>query len=340
MLKMALEAFLDSNYHLVAPSAGFLHSSRSDDSLEEHGQYQAGVASLFNASTGNVPITSSRIGNPNVGGIVPLDTNRIRGSYSRASSLVADSKFAFPEGSNMHRSAATNMGSDVYSLSSPALFASSDLRVSGSSIENAAFSAQQASHLTPKKPQVSKKKQQQKGFTPLSRSGSQKLQNSPLCVVKPESINLTQRQKKSRLDFREDVIPDQYISQHLRQTSDSVQFQGHNTPQLPALFQHHLHQNSNQLNVSHAVPQLNGVIIQPQQPKMRNQLQQQVVHHQMSDDYHADEGVCTRRLMQYIRDQRHRMPVSISFVAALFSLICFWLNLLMIILSYFGCLLS
>ncbi|PON58365.1 LIM-domain binding protein/SEUSS [Parasponia andersonii] len=305
-MKMALEAFLNSNNHLAATSAGLLQSSSSDNSFEEHGQYQAGVASPFNASTGNLPIPN-RTGNANVG-TVPLDirnTNQIIGSYSRASSLVTDSNFAFSEGPNMHRSVSASMGSDFGLLSSPALFSAHDLRVSGSSIENGAFTAQQTSHLAPNKPQVSKKKQQQKGLTLGSRPGSQKLQSSPLCAVKQEPINITQRQKKPRLDFREEAIPDQYISRQLRLTPNTVQSPRHNTPQLSGLIQH---QNSNQLNVLHAVAQLNGVVIQPQQQQLRNQLQHQVVQNRISNDHQVDEGACTLQLMQYMRHKRHRPP--------------------------------
>lgn len=298
MFEMALETYYDSNFNLAAANEGFLQSSSSDNSPEEHEQYQAAATSLLNASSENLP--SSGISNLNVG-IVHVDRNQAIGSNSRASSLATDANLAFLEGPNIHRSAISIVDTDPNLLALP-----SSMAIDGACV------AQQNFHLGPKKPQVAKKKQQQqKGFTALSPTGSQKHQNALLSGLKQEHINATKRFKKPRMDISEETVPDQYISPQLGQSQETVQLQTHaHVHQLSGLIQHHMNRNAYEQKVSHSVPlpQSQSVPIQPQNQETNFQLQLPVVHR--VSNAHQFDGVCTRRLMQYIHNLRRRPLVS------------------------------
>ena len=286
MVKMALETFYDSNFHLAALNAGFLQFPSSDNSLEEHEKYQASVASLLNAAPGNSMHTSSRIATFNVDSIPPTI-----GSNVRENSLVKDARFAFSEGPNMNASVTTNIGSSFKIVQQPAL-----------------FSSQQTSLLNPKRPQADRRKQQQKGLTA-------KHQNLLPSEVNLDLNNVNQRHKKPRLD--EETIPGQLISECGQQSQGTLQLKRNtHKHQLSGLVQHHMLQSGNKLEASQSVPQCHGVFIQPQNQLMSDQLQQQGVHG-VGDEQQPDEGVFTHRLMKYVYHLRNRPPVSITIAGSM-----------------------
>ncbi|KAF3448490.1 hypothetical protein FNV43_RR09203 [Rhamnella rubrinervis] len=280
---MALKAFLDSNCELavnaVARSRGFVPSSSSDSLLQKHGEYQAVVASLLNATSGNVFSSPSRI----------------------SSSSVMDANLAFSNKSPyLYRSDNANIQSK---LKVPAMPVSSFL--------DSSSTAQHIFNIDQNRSQMLKRKQLEEVFPATTCTASERHHSSLVIGVKQEPIlpiNSTQRHKKPRLEIKEDSSCHQYNIQQLLQSQDSGHLQRH-TPQLQALFQNHLYGNQNQSKVSHSIPQLLGVHMQSQQQKMRNQLQQQGVNRVSTSNMHPlDEGVCSRRLMQYLNHLRHRPP--------------------------------
>lgn len=274
---MALKTFLDSNcelsVHPVATSGGFVPSSSSDNLLQKHGEYQAVVASLLNATSGNVFSSDSRI----------------------ASSSAMDANLAFSNNSPyLYRSANTNIESNLKVPAMPA-----------SSVPDTSSTAQHIFNIAQNRFQMLKRKQLEEVFPATTYTASEKHHNSFVIGVKQEH-------KKPRLEIKEEASCHQFNIQQLLQSQDSGHLQRH-TPQLQALFQNHLFGNQNQSKVSPSVQQLLGVHMQSPQQKMRNQLQQQGVNRvSTSKMYPLDEGVCSRRLMQYLYHLRQRPPVCID----------------------------
>lgn len=256
-----------------------MQSSGSDNLLQKHGQYHAVVASLLNASSGNLSNSTSRI----------------------ASSSVMDANLTCPKIPYSYASANTTIESNI---NVPTLPSSSLLN--GSSIAQHTFNASQ------NRPYMLKKKKAEEVFPSMTSPESQKHFNSLVVGVKQEPIDSTQRHKKPRLDIKEEAIENQYSIQQLLQSQNSMQLQRY-TPQLQELFQNHMSWNQNQKKISYYGSKLQGVHMQPQQQPMQNQQQHQGVNSVSSTCLQPlDEGICSRRLMQYIFHLRHRPPVSIG----------------------------
>ena len=134
-----------------------------------------------------------------------------------------------------------------------------------------------------------------------------------------EGGNIFHLQKKARLDMRQDDI-----LQQLLQRPDSLQM----NPQMQNLIQQRLIQQRQQ-QIMQTMPPMQRAQIQQQQ-ELRQQLQQQMI--QAAPPHLRrpfDNGVCARRLMQYLYHQRHRPSVRHIF------LVDFCLGLSISIIDFF-----
>ncbi|PSS32400.1 Transcriptional regulator SLK2 [Actinidia chinensis var. chinensis] len=102
----------------------------------------------------------------------------------------------------------------------------------------------------------------------------------------------------------------QQVLQQLLQRQDSMQLQNHNH-QLQALIQQQrLHQQQQFLQSISPVQRAHLLQQQQQQLQLRQQLQQQNMQPLSSIKRPIDNGVCSRRLMQYLYHQRQRPPAN------------------------------
>ncbi|PPS10550.1 hypothetical protein GOBAR_AA10091 [Gossypium barbadense] len=107
-------------------------------------------------------------------------------------------------------------------------------------------------------------------------------------------------QKKTRVDVKQEDILQQQVLQQLLQRQDSMQLPGRN-PQLQALIQQ---QRLRQQQMLQSMPPLQRAHLQ-QQMQLRQQLQQQDMQ-QVASIKRPSDGVCARRLMQYLCHQSQR----------------------------------
>lgn len=140
--------------------------------------------------------------------------------------------------------------------------------------------------------------------------------------------DMSHLQKKPRLDIKqEDIIHQQVIQQALHR-QDSLQLQTHN-PELQALIQQHRLRQQQQQFLQSIPPVQRAHLLQQQQ--FRQQLQQQGMQPVSSGERPYDNGVCSRRLMQYLYHQRQRPHVSwsiINYIEQLTSSCCCFFNFL------------
>lgn len=279
---MALEAFSDSKYQF-AFSSGVLNQvtgdtmqpSSSNHLLQNDGQYRAAVASLLNASSGNLSGSAANINEGMVTGLrnqtIVQETTNYR--LSRFSSLLPNSSSAISMGPQSHRSASA----DVYSyLNLPPLpvFSSHSSSSTGSSNTDGSSTLQQTSHLGINSSQPRKRKQQQRGLSATSPPDLHRRQGESSNDKKLDICASTEMQKKPRL----------------------------NTLQLGS--------KSEQQNILHSTPEFGAVDIDKmQQQQMRHHQLQQPMH-QVPAAYALHSGVCSRRIMQYMYHLRHRPSVS------------------------------
>lgn len=279
---MALEAFSDSKYQF-AFSSGVLNQvtgdtvqpSSSNHLLQNDGQYQAVVASLLNASSGNLSGSAANMNEGMVTGlrsqtIVQETTNYRLSSFS---SLHPSSNSAVSLGPQSHRSASADMYSYL-NLPPLPVFSSHSLSSTGSSNTDGSSLMQQTSHLGINSSQPRKRKQQQRGFSATSPPDLQRRQSSSSNGKKLDISASTEVHKKPRL----------------------------NTLQLRS--------KSEQQNVLQPTPQFGVVDIDKLQQQQMRQHQLQQVMHQVPAAYALHSGVCSRRIMQYMYHLRHRPSVS------------------------------
>ncbi|KAE8055255.1 hypothetical protein FH972_012107 [Carpinus fangiana] len=205
------------------PTGGFVGSSSSDNLPPKDEHYQAVVASLLNASSGNLPNTASMIAHMNldrVSGEMNLTAlnNTTNGTSGRPSSLVTNSKPALSKGPHLHRSSGGNMDSYLELPTSPASFSSRNLS-SRSSVLDGSSITQHTSYLDTNSVQVNKRKHHQKV--------AEMHNNSLLNGIKQDNRTPTQMHKKPRVDIQQEAIMHQHILQQLLQNSDSAQLRGH-----------------------------------------------------------------------------------------------------------------
>lgn len=311
----------------LAPTrvAGGLTQSSSSSGIffQGDGQSQAVVNSHLSSSYANSSSSIPGTGRPNLGPVSGDINNAMLNSVANsgpsvgASSLVTDANSAFSGGPHLQRSASINTESYMRLPASPMSFSSNNISISGSSVVDGSTVVQQGSHQDPSVQQVhqgQQQQQQQQGASsatslPPSQSGQVSL---PMGSRVPGSVvqdpnNISQVQKKPRLDIKQEDILQQQVLQQLLQRPDSMQLQGRN-PQLQALLQQQRLRQQQQLLQS--MPPLHRAQLQHQQQQqlqLRQQLQQGI--QQVSAIKRPyDGGVCARRLMQYLYHQRQRPP--------------------------------
>ncbi|CAN1755079.1 Probable transcriptional regulator SLK2 [Linum perenne] len=168
---------------------------------------------------------------------------------------------------------------------SPMSFTSNNISISGNSAVDGSSVVQQGNHQESNAQQIHHSQLQQRSYL--------------------QDPNLSQVQKKPRLDIKQEDMLQQQVLQQLLQRQDSMQFQAHN-PQLQSLLQQQRLRQQQQILQS--MPPLQRAHFQQQQQlQMRQQMQQQAMQPAPNSVKRPfDNGVCARRMMQYLYHQRQR----------------------------------
>ncbi|XP_038994159.1 probable transcriptional regulator SLK2 [Hibiscus syriacus] len=197
---------------------------------------------------------------------------------------------------------------------SPMSFSSNNISMSGSSVVDGSSVGQLGSQQDPSVQQMQPSQLLQQGAStatslPAFQTGQVSLPMGPRVPgsFMQDPNNLSQVQKKPRLDIKQEDILQQQVLQQLLQRQDSMQLQARN-PQFQALFQQQRLRQQQQILQS--MPPLQRAQLQQQQQQMqlRQQMQQQGMQQVAGMKRPFDGGVCARRLMQYLFHQRKRPP--------------------------------
>ncbi|KAK8599503.1 hypothetical protein V6N13_077424 [Hibiscus sabdariffa] len=300
----------------MAPSrvAGGLTQSSSSSGIFFQGDGQSQdvlksrLSSAYENSSNSIPGT----GRPNLG-LVSGDINSAllngvvnSGPSVGASSLVTDANSAISGGPHLQRSASFNTESYMRLPASPMSFSSNNISMSGSSAVDGSSVGQLGSHQDPIVQQMQHSQLLQQGAStatslPASQTGQVSLPMGPRVPgsFMQDPNNLSQVQKKPRLDIKQEDILQQQVLQQLLQRQDSMQLQPRN-PQVQALIQQQRLRQQQQILQS--MPPLQRAQLQ------QHQLQQQGMQQVAGMKRPIDGGVCARRLMQYLYHQRQRPP--------------------------------
>ncbi|XP_010940888.1 probable transcriptional regulator SLK2 [Elaeis guineensis] len=198
-----------------------------------------------------------------------------------ASSLVTDANSALSGGHQLQRSTSINTESYMRLPASPMSFSSNN--VSGSSVMDGSSIVQQSPHHD----QV----QKQVASSATSQLTAQELGDS------------SNPQKKPPVDMRPDNASQNQVIQQL--------LQRHQSPQLQALIQQQrlAQRQAQQQQLLQSFPQMQRAqIAHQQQQNLRHYMQQQTMQPSTPAKWPLDNGICARRLMQYLYHQRHRPP--------------------------------
>ncbi|KAJ6748027.1 LIM-DOMAIN BINDING PROTEIN/SEUSS-RELATED [Salix purpurea] len=309
----------------MAPSrvAGALAQSSSSSGIffQGDGQSQGLVNSHLSSSFGNSSNSIPGTGRPNLGPVSGDMNNAVFNSVANsgpsvgASSLVTDANSALSGGPHLQRSASINTESYMRLPASPMSFSSNNISISGSSVVDGSSVVQQGNHQDRNVQQVPQNQQQQHGTSsatslPTSQIGQVSLPIGPRGQGSflQDPNNLSQVQKKPRLDIKQEDILQHQMLQQLLQRQDSVQQQNRNSQLQNLIHQHRLRQQQHQLLQS--MPPLQRAQLQQQQQQqqqqmhLRQQMQQQAMQPVSSLKRPFDGGICARRLMQYLYHQR------------------------------------
>ncbi|KAJ6843184.1 putative transcriptional regulator SLK2 [Iris pallida] len=202
-----------------------------------------------------------------------------------ASSLVTDANSGLSGGPQLQRSTSINNESYMRLPASPMSFSSNN--ISGSSMMDGSSIVQQS----PRHEQLKRG---------ASTSGSTH------AIIKQEpGVNLMHSQKKPRLDPRQDDVLQQQVIHQLLQRQDSLQLQGHQSPQLNAILQQQRFAQQRQQQQQQILQSLPHMMRAPMPQQLRpNHMQVPTPPVRRP----SDSGICARRLMQYMFHQRHRPP--------------------------------
>lgn len=325
---LALESYLDSNHQgtvpVMGPSrvAGGLSQSSASSGIFFQGdaQSQNVINSHLGSPFGNSANSISGTGRSNLGPVsgdvnqTVLNSVANSGPSVGASSLVTDANSAFSGGPQLQRSASTNTESYLRLPASPMSFSSNNISASGSSVIDGPPTVQQVSHHDASVQQAIQSQQHlQQGGSSINSLPASQTSQLPLAMgaritnsFVQDPANLSQLQKKPRVDIKQEDILQQQVLQQLLQRQDGLQLQGH-SPQLQAIIQQQRMRQQQQ--ILQAMPQMQRVHLQQQQQQqqLRQHLQQQSLQQMaaMKNPYETG-GVCARRLMQYLYHQRQR----------------------------------
>ncbi|XP_058204551.1 probable transcriptional regulator SLK2 [Rhododendron vialii] len=293
-------------------------SSSSGISFQGDGQSQAVGYSRPSSSFGNSSNSIQGVGrshNSPVSGDASntfLNSVASPGPSAGVSSLVTDANSGLSGGPNLRRSSSFNTESYMRIPASPMSFSSNNVSISGSSVMDGSCVVQQNSNQDTNSQQVSRSQQQQhqgaSGATslPTSRMGQVSFPTgSRVRGAFTQDPDMSHLQKKPRLDIKQEDIMHQQVIQQALHRQDSLQLQTHN-PELQALIQQHRLRQQQQQFLQSIPPVQRAHLLQQQQ--FRQQLQQQGMQPVSSGERPYDNGVCSRRLMQYLYHQRQRPP--------------------------------
>ncbi|GFZ15299.1 SEUSS-like 2 [Actinidia rufa] len=302
--------------------AGGVARSSSSSGILFQGDEQSQVAgnSQLSSSFGNSPILTPGAGRSNLGPMSGDASNTVlnsvptSGPSAGASSLVTDANSGLSGGPHLQRSASFNTESYMRLPASPMSFSSNNVSISGSSIMDGSSVVQQNSNQDLSSQQVLRSRQQQGASSatslPTPRVGQISLSTGsriPGSFIQ-DANNIYQLQKKPRLDIKQEDLMQQQLLQQLLQRQDSMQLQTNNAQLQELIQQQRLRQQQQQYLQS--IPQVQRAhLLQQQQLQLRQQLQQQSMQPMSSAKRPYDNGVCSRRLMQYLYHQRQRPPI-------------------------------
>ncbi|CAN0891656.1 Probable transcriptional regulator SLK2 [Linum grandiflorum] len=302
----------------MAPSrvTGGLAQSSSSSGIffQGDGHSQAVANSHLSQSFGNSSSSIPRTGHPSLGGDMNnsvLNSVANSGPGVGGSSVVTDANSAFSGGPRLQRSASIN--TDPRMPASPMSFTSNNISISGNSAVDGSSVVQQGNHQESNAQQIHHNQLQQRGASsatslPAGQSGQVPLSmgaRAPGSYLQQDQ-NLSQVQKKPRLDIKQEDILQQQVLQQLLQRQDSMQFQAHN-PQLQSILQQQRLRQQQQI-IQSMPPLQRAHLQQQQQLQMRQQqMQQQAMQPAPAPVKRPyDGGVCARRMMQYLYHQRQR----------------------------------
>ncbi|KAL9253646.1 putative transcriptional regulator SLK2 [Drosera capensis] len=230
-----------------------------------------------------------------------------------ASSLLTDGNSDFSWGPQVQRSASISSESYMRLPASPMSFTSNNMSVLGSAIMDGSLTVQQNSQQDLILQQSNQNHQLlQQGVPgrtsfPAAQAGQTHLPLGPrlASTVIQDASNLSELHKKPRMDIKQEEA---YQGQHFNQVlqKNDLQLTGHHPPYQAFLQpQHRLRQEQ----YLQSMPQMQHAQLQKQhhQQQLKNHLQQQGIQHTaaMKNTYDSN-GVCARRLMQYLYHQRQR----------------------------------
>ncbi|KAL2540124.1 putative transcriptional regulator SLK2 [Abeliophyllum distichum] len=279
---------------------GQLSFGNSSNSIPENALANMGLVS---GDVSNTVLNSAANSGPSVG----------------ASSLVTDANSGLSGGPRLQRSASINTESYMRLPASPMSFSSNNISISGSSVMDGSSVVQQTSHQDPSSQQVQQRQQHQGASSATSlptRMGQVHLPGGPRVpsAFIQDPTNMSQLQKKPRLDIKQEDILQQQVLQQLLQRQDSMNLQNPN-PQLQALIQQQRLRQQQQQLLQSMTPMQRAQLLQQQQQQqqqqqlqLRLQIQQQGFQPASTLKRPNDSGVCSRRLMQYLYHQRQRPP--------------------------------
>ncbi|GAB4826391.1 hypothetical protein Ancab_009256 [Ancistrocladus abbreviatus] len=307
----------------MAPSrvAGGLTQSSASSGIffQGDGHPQNIISSHLCSSFGNSVNSISGTARLNLGSVsgdinqTVLNSVANSGPSVGASSLVTDANSGFSGGPQLQRSASINTDSYLRLPASPMSLTSNNISVSGSSIIDGSSTVQKNSQHDLNLQQANQNHPQlQQGAsstTSLPASQTGQVPRIPGSFIQ-ESANLSQIQKKPRLDVKQEDILQQHVIQQLLQRQDPMQLQSPN-PQLQAFIQQQQRLRQQQ-QLLQAMPQMQRAHLQQQQQQqqqqqLRQHFQQQSIQQMsaMKSPYDTG-GICARRLMHYLYHQRQR----------------------------------
>lgn len=306
--KLILEGYLDPRHHAMqqlSPSnvaGGMTHSSTPGIFFQGDGQSQP----VGNPHSNPSPVFGD-------GGLTHLNNVTNTGQSVGPRSLVMDANPGLSRGPRLQRNASMNMDSYMRIPTSPMSFSSNNTCssfMSGSSI------LPQRSHRDPNSHKTEQSPNHGGAYSATSlptTSAQQVSLQTGLRVARSfikEPNEVSQLQKKQRLDIKQEGDLQEPVLQQLLQRQGSMQLQNPNPQLHPLIEEQRLRQQQQQVLQS-IPPAQRAHLLQQQQLQLRQQLQQQGMPSvsPMKRPYDGG-GVCSRRLMQYLYHKRQRPPVS------------------------------
>uniref|UniRef100_A0A0D3GC82 Transcriptional regulator SLK2 n=1 Tax=Oryza barthii TaxID=65489 RepID=A0A0D3GC82_9ORYZ len=219
-------------------------------------------------------------------GSIPISTTNSSGPSIGVSSLVTDANSSLSGGAQLQPSTSMNADSFMRLPASPMSFSSNN--ISGSSVIDGPIVQQ-----SPPQEQMQKRR-------------SSSVTSQPVI----DAVGALHAQKKSRVDIRQDDILQHNLIQQLLQGQSSLHLQGQQNPQIQALIHQHKlaqiqQQQQHQMLQPFSQIQQSQVGI-PRQPQLRPPLAQPGMQLAGPVRTPVENGLCSRRLKQYLYHKRHR----------------------------------